>query len=199
MKDFLSTDYVFSPGTSGVGYVDFINATDFDITRVVSIINQTKGIIIYATGSVDKRYTSVSGNRVYLNFDTSAQSSTDKLQIVYNSSKALKTNDDDQQDLIKLLSRLVKVMENQQACDSAQRQRVTIDAGTLPAVTTVTTVTTVSTVSAVTAITNALPAGTNAIGAITNAQLIAGMGQEQFINIARNAYANSIRNRLFFS
>jgi len=181
MKDFLVTDYIFSPGASTAGYVDFINVTDFDVTRVVSIINQTRGIVIYATASVEKKYSSVSGTRVFLNFDTSTHSAADKLQIVYNSSQALITQDTDQQDLTKLLSRLVKVMENQQACDAAQRQRVTIDAGTLPAVTTVSTVTTCSTVSSV-----------------TNAAAIAGMNQEQYINIARNAYANSIRNRLFF-
>jgi hypothetical protein len=73
-------------------------------------------------------------------------------------------------------------MENQQACDSAQRQRVTIDAGTLPNVTTVGTVTTCSTVSSV-----------------TNQVATAGMNQEQYINISRNTYANSIRNKLFFS
>lgn len=185
MKDFLVTDYVFSPGASTAGYVDFINMPDFDITRVVSIINQTRGIVIYATASADKKYSSISGNRVFLNFDTSSHSASDKLQVVYNSSKALKTQDTDQQELTKLLSRLVKVMENQQACDSAQRQRVTIDAGTLPNVTTVGTVTTCSTVSSVTS--------------VVNQTAMAGMNQEQYINIARNAYANSIRNRLFFS
>ncbi|MFN9304308.1 MAG: hypothetical protein ACK6DA_16250 [Candidatus Kapaibacterium sp.] len=190
MKDFLVTDYVFSPGASTAGYVDFINMPDFDITRVVSIVNQTRGVIIYATASADKKYSSVSGNRVFLNFDTSSHSASDKLQVVYNSSKALKTQDTDQQELTRLLNRLVKVMENQQACDSSQRQRVTIDAGTLPTVTTVGTVSTVTTVSTVSSIT---------AGTITNTQQIAGMNQEQYINIARNAYANSIRNRLFFS
>jgi len=190
MKDFLTTEYIFSPGISGSGYVEFINLDDFDITRLVSIINQTRGVIIYATGSVEKVYSSISGKRVFLNFDTSTHNAGDKLQIVYNSSQALKTTDTEQQDLIRLLNRLVKIMENQQACDAAQRQRVTIDAGILP------TVTTVTTVSSVTAIANALPAGTNIIGSIAQ---MAGMNQEQYINIARNAYANSIRSKLEFS
>lgn len=178
MKDFTITDYIFSPGVSASGFVDLYSVEDFDITRVIAIINQTKGAVIYATGSTDKRYTSVSGNKIYLNFDTSSHSSSDKLQIVYNSSKALKTQDTDQQELTKLLSRLVKVMENQQACDAGQRQRVIIDAGTI------------TTVSAVTAVTT--------VSSMTNAAAIAGMGQEQYINIARNAYANSIRNKLTF-
>ena len=84
---------------------------------------------------------------------------------------------------------MVKIMENQQATDSGQRQRVTIDAGTLPTVTTVGTVTTVSTVSNIT---------TGTIATVTNAAAIAGMGQEQYINIARNTFANSIRNKLTF-
>jgi hypothetical protein len=187
MKDFLTTEYIFLPGISGSGYVEFINLDDFDITRLVSIINQTRGVVIYATGSVEKAYSSISGKRVFLNFDTSTHNAGDKLQIIYKSSRPLKTTDIEQQDLIRLLNRLVKIMENQQACDAAQRQRVTIDAGILP---------TVTTVSSVTAIANALPAGTNIIGSIAQ---MAGMNQEQYINIARNAYANSIRSKLEFS
>jgi hypothetical protein len=183
MKDFLVTDYIFSPGISGSGYVEFTNLDDFDITRLVSIINQTKGVIIYATASVEKAYSSLSGKRVFLNFNTSTHNAGDKLQIVYNSSQALKTTDSEQQDLLKLLNRLVKVMENQQACDSSQRQRVTIDAiaGSL----------TLGTVSTVT------NAGT--VNTVNNVAAMAGMNQEQYLNIARNTYANSIRSKLEFS
>lgn len=191
MKDFLVTEYIFFPGVSGSGYVEFINLDDFDITRLISIINQTRGVIIYATGSVEKAYSSFSGKRVFLNFNTSTHNANDKLQIVYNNSQALKTTDNNQQDLTKLLSRLVKVMENQQACDAGQRQRITVDAFTAGL--------SLPTVGAVTSITNALPAGTNAVGAITNVQQVASMGQEQYINIARNVYANSIRSKLDFS
>ena len=172
MKDFSIIDYVFSPGASSVGYVDFIGATDFDITRVVAIINQTKGVVIYATGSTDTRY-------------TSTHSASDKLQIVYNSKKALTTSDSEGNELIRLMSRLVKIMENQQACDAGQRQRISIDGGTLPSVTTVGTVTTCTTVSSVTS--------------VVNQTSMAGMNQEQYINIARNTYANSIRSKLNFS
>lgn len=91
--------------------------------------------------------------------------------------------DDRVENLISLLERLVKISESNQVVDSAQRQRITLDAITagitLPAVTTVTTVTTVSTVSTVSNITQN-----------------AGMDREQYINIAKQTYANSIRNRL---
>ncbi len=186
MKDFTSlTRYIFSPGTSTNGYVDLIGIADFDITNLICIINQTKGVIIYSTGIADKRYTAVSGTRVNLFYDTSSHSSSDKLQIVYNF-KTGKTSDTDLQEMVKLLSRMVKIMENQQSTDSAQRQRVVIDnapsvTASIAASQTLATVTTVSTVSSV-----------------TNTAAIAGMGQEQYINIARNTFANSIRNKLTF-
>ena len=188
MKDFSIIDYVFSPGASSVGYVDFIGATDFDITRVVAIINQTKGVVIYATGSTDTRYTSISDKRVFLFFDTSTHSASDKLQIVYNSKKALITSDSEGNELIRLMGRLVKIMENQQATDAGQRQKMTIDS--ITSALTLSNVTTVGTVSTITG-------GT--ITTLSNAASIAGMSQEQYINIARNTYANSIRSKLNFS
>lgn len=194
MKDFLQTAYVFFPGASTVGYVDLVGVPDFNIVNLVSIINQTRGVVIYATASPDTKYSSLSGTKVYLQFDTSTHSASDKLQFVYNS-PALITEDEDSQNLIRMLSRLVKVMENQQACDGAQRQRVTLDSITsnltLGTVTTVSGVTTVSTVSTVTTV--------SSVTGITNLSQVAGMGQEQYINIARNTYANAIRSKLSFS
>ncbi len=83
-------------------------------------------------------------------------------------------------DILGLLSRLVKISESSQVVDVAQRQRITLDAITagvaLPTVTTVTTVTTVA--------------------AVTNIVSLAGMDREQYINIAKQTYAESIRNKL---
>ena len=91
--------------------------------------------------------------------------------------------DDRVENLISLLERLVKISESNQVVDSAQRQRITLDAITagitLPTVATVTAVTTVSTVNTVSNITQN-----------------AGMVREQYINIAKQTYASSIRNRL---
>jgi len=87
-----------------------------------------------------------------------------------------------------LLRRLVKFFETQSATDSAQRQRITVDAitGSL----------TLGTVSAVTSITNALPAGTNTIG---NIGTINGWNQQMFADPARTAYNTGIRRWLTFS
>lgn len=65
-------------------------------------------------------------------------------------------------DSILLLRRILKALEPSTAQDTAQRQRITLDA--ITAGLTLSTITTVTTVSAVTGITNALPAGTNSIG-----------------------------------
>lgn len=73
-----------------------------------------------------------------------------------------------------MLRRLVKLAETLAVTDANQRQRVTIDAGILP------TVSTVSTVS--------------------NLVLMSGVDTRfHFVDIARNAYANGIRSKLEFS
>lgn len=88
-------------------------------------------------------------------------------------------------DLLRMLSRLVKILECNAVVDQQQRQRVTIDAITgslvLGTVSTVTNLGTVSTVSTVAAQTT-----------------LGGMDREMYINIAKNTYANSIRSQLSF-
>jgi hypothetical protein len=79
--------------------------------------------------------------------------------------------------LLVMLSRVVKLMESNAVVDAAQRQRISVDSfpATIPTLTTVTTVTTLS-----------------------NATAIAGMDREQWINAAKQTYAQSIRARLTF-
>jgi hypothetical protein len=88
-------------------------------------------------------------------------------------------------DLLRMLSRLVKILECNAVVDQQQRQRVTIDAITgslvLGTVSTVSNLGTVSTVSTVAAQTT-----------------LGGMDREMYINIAKNTYANSIRSQLSF-
>jgi hypothetical protein len=91
MKDFLPTNCTFTPGTSGVGTVT-LNINNFDSKRLVAIINQTRGVVIYSTGSVDLRYSSISGNTLTLFFDTSAQNANDILQVIYNSDAPLEVD-----------------------------------------------------------------------------------------------------------
>jgi hypothetical protein len=83
-------------------------------------------------------------------------------------------------DLIRMLSRLVKILESNAVVDQQQRQRIAVDSfiATIPTITTLTTCSTVS--------------------SVTNVAANAGMDREQYINIAKQAYTQSIRNRLEF-
>ena len=83
MKLFITPSYTFTPGASGVGTVNLSGISGFDIKYLVAIINQTRGIVIYATGDTATRYTNVAGTTVTLNYDTSAQSGADVLQVIY--------------------------------------------------------------------------------------------------------------------
>lgn len=83
-KLFITPVYTFTPAASGVGTVNMTGIANFDVKRLVAIINQTRGVVIYATGSTTLKYTGVSGTTVTLNFDTTGHSSGDTLQIIYD-------------------------------------------------------------------------------------------------------------------
>lgn len=84
MKDFITPSLTFSPGLPGAGYVDLFGIAGFNIRRLVSIINQTTGTVIYSTADPALRYTNVVGTTVYLLFDTSGMSAGNVIQVVYD-------------------------------------------------------------------------------------------------------------------
>jgi hypothetical protein len=83
MKSFLAPTYTFTPGASGVGTVDLSGISGFNIKYLVAIINQTRGVTIYATGSTDTRYTALSGTTLTLFANTTGHSAGDVLQVIY--------------------------------------------------------------------------------------------------------------------
>jgi hypothetical protein len=91
------------------------------------------------------------------------------------------------EDLLVMLSRVVKLLESNAVVDQQQRQRITLDAiaGSL----TLGTVTSVGNIGTVSSI---------AAGTLTNLISNAGMDREQYINTAKQTYATSIRSRLEF-
>lgn len=91
-------------------------------------------------------------------------------------------------DLLRILSRLVKILECNAVVDQQQRQRVTIDSITGSLV-----LGTVSTVSNLGTVANVTTVAT--VAAQTT---LGGMDREMYINIAKNTYANSIRSQLTF-
>lgn len=83
MKSFITPAYTFTPGASGVGTVNLSGIAGFDIKYLVAVINQTRGVTIYATGSTDTRYTALSGTTLTLFADTADHSASDVLQVIY--------------------------------------------------------------------------------------------------------------------
>lgn len=90
-------------------------------------------------------------------------------------------------DSVTYLRRMVKQVDSLAVVDSAQRQKVTIDS-----ITTALTLTTVTTVGTVTTVTNAVPVGNIATFSGVDARYL-------YIDTARNAFANGIRQNLAFS
>lgn len=83
MKAFITPAYTFTPGASGVGTVNLSGIASFDVKKLAAIINQTKGVTIYATGSIPLRYTNVVSTTLTLFADTTGMSSGDNLQVIY--------------------------------------------------------------------------------------------------------------------
>jgi hypothetical protein len=83
MKSFITPTYVFTPGASGVGTVNLSGISGFNIKNLVAVINQTRGVVIYATGGALTKYTALAGTTLTLFVDTSTHNSGDVLQVIY--------------------------------------------------------------------------------------------------------------------
>ena len=101
-------------------------------------------------------------------------------------------------DSLTYLRRIVKLLESSATVDPYNRQRVAISEvyGTGTSVASQTPRVTVASDSSI-----VIAAGSNAIGtvAVSTITSVAGMDREQYINIAKNAYANGIRQNLVWS
>lgn len=91
-------------------------------------------------------------------------------------SSAVEPKDDDIVAAVVLLRRMCSMLSQQNAVDSANRQRITVD-----------TITAGVTLPIVASVTN-----------VANIAAMAGEGVRQFEVPARNCYSNSIRNKLTF-
>lgn len=193
MKNYISPSYTFTPGGAGSGTVR-TGIKNFNIKFLIVILNVTREEIIYAPGLSGRGYTDISSDTITLEYSTSTHSATDILQFLYEATNDYPSIVDSSRnnDLLAQMQRLTKIAESLQVVDSAQRQRVNIDAiagsVTLPFLTTVNTVNSVTTLSTVTTV--------NTVTSVTNIASNAGMDREQYINIAKQTYANSIRSRL---
>ena len=83
MKKSVITTPIFTPSTRTID----TKITDFNIKKLYAIINQTSDTLIYGTGTQGRGYSTVSGTTIVLDYDTTAMSSTDILQILYDDSE----------------------------------------------------------------------------------------------------------------
>jgi hypothetical protein len=141
MKDFITPTYTFTPASSGVGTVT-LNIASFDVRRLVAIINQTRGVVIYNTADTNNRFTNLIGSTLTLNVDTSTHASDDVLQVIYNDP----LQDDMQEFMYELLKRL-DFLSALRGSDGTIRAGVI--SGTLSTVTSVGTVSNVAAMSAI--------------------------------------------------
>ena len=176
MKDFLPTSYTFTPGASGVGTISLAIA-NFDPKRLVAIINQTRGVVIYATGAADTRYTTISGSLLTLNVDTSTHNANDTIQVIYNSELPLEV--DYQPTLRQMLFALMYPNWLDRTLN-AIRVAVINTIGTVSTVTgvgTVSTVTGVGTVSTVTGVgTVSTVTGVGTVTGVNTVSTVTGVG-----------------------
>jgi hypothetical protein len=184
MKDFLSTTYTFTPGASGVGTVA-LNISNFDVKRLVAIINQTRGEVIYSTGSTALRYTSISNNVLTLNYATTGHVSNDILQVIYNDANPLSAAIDDVSNWLKSIFKAIQSPSYLDKTVNAIRATITT-LPTLANVTTVGSITTLPTLANVTTV--ATLTGQTNIG-IYNAEV-------QTRAITRNSFFTSVRSRI---
>ena len=86
MKSILSTNPTFTTGASNVGTLNFSAINGFQLNGLLAVLNQTRGVLLYATGKQPTGYFSWnSGTKVMtLKVDTSAHSSGDQLQCIYD-------------------------------------------------------------------------------------------------------------------
>lgn len=178
-------NYTFNPAAKTVTFTDY---TALNLSDVILITNVTDGTIIFNFASPNL-VGSVDTNVLTLNYDTTSMSSTDKLAIYLDDSYTPASDE-----AIALLRRMVKLLEPLAVQDSSQRQRVTVENSTI-------TVAQGSAANLNATVAQATAANLNAnvgtVGSVTN---IAGLGgvdpRFQFIDQARNAYANGIRSNI---
>jgi hypothetical protein len=105
MKTVLVTNPIFTPGSAGVGTLDFSNIPGFVNRSLMAVINQTQNAILYAEAQPGYGFGSLSGwdstgKILTLGVSTVGHKSTDLLQVIYDSASISITPVEEQYDPI---------------------------------------------------------------------------------------------------
>jgi hypothetical protein len=150
MKQVITPQVVFTPAAKTVRISEIPGVDSFDIRNLYAIINQTTGALIYSTASATLGYTAVTADTITLEFDTTAMSSADVLQIIYEVN--------DQTELIQALYELIDRLAFLAGARGLLGDiRVNATGGTIG---TVSTVSTVSSITSVNSLVNMAQLGT---------------------------------------
>ena len=84
MKQLISISPVFTPGSTGVGTLDFSSLPNFDISKLYAVINVTRSTPIFVPGTSNYGISSVINSVITLSFDTSTHSTSDILGVYYD-------------------------------------------------------------------------------------------------------------------
>jgi hypothetical protein len=125
----LLQDYTFNAAASEIKF----NVTDVvKLNSVLIITNVTSNVIIYNFANPLQGGT-ILNNVLKLDYNTSSMSSSDTLQIFLDlyGSPSTETTSVATNESIKLLRRLLKAIEPISIQDSNQRQRITVDNGSI--------------------------------------------------------------------
>lgn len=181
-----SSEYTFNANAGTVTFADSL--TGLELQNVALITNVTTNVVIYQFNKSGFGG-SLTGLILTLDYDTSGMSDSDDLQIFIEGDFIRS----DTNESIILLRRIAQLLSPIATQDSAQRQRIVVEA--MPAAVTV--------AQATAASLNATVTGTVAVTQATAANLqttvgaIAGIDPRfQFIDAARTAYATGIRANL---
>jgi len=151
MKDFIVASVNFVTGAAGAGTIT-LNIDNFDARKLVAVINQTRGVLLYSAASASLKYAALNGNILTLNVDTTSHSPSDLIQVVYNSDEAIAVKSSQnsilEASLIPLLKNILNFLLYPNWLDrTLNALRISVISGIINTITTVTGVTTVSTVS----------------------------------------------------
>ena len=174
-----SSEYTFNANTGTVTFGDSL--TGLELQNVALITNVTTNTVIYQFNKSGFGG-SLTGLILTLDYDTSAMSDSDDLQIFIEGDFIRS----DTNESIILLRRIAQLLSPIATQDSNQRQRVTVEV--MP---------TVTVAQATAASLNATVTGTVAVSAVSNIAAIGGVDPRfQFVDAARTAYATGIRANL---
>lgn len=174
-----SSEYTFNANTGTVTFGDSL--TGLELQNVELITNVTTNTVIYQFNKSGFGG-SLTGLILTLDYDTSAMSDSDDLQIFIEGDFIRS----DTNESIILLRRIAQLLSPIATQDSNQRQRVTVDIMPTVSVTGTVTSTVTGTLSAVTT-----------VSTVSNIAAIGGVDPRfQFVDAARTAYATGIRANL---